>query len=336
MAASRTKTSTAQGSYRSRRDAFRAAVAARLRANARIVPSKSPKTSSRARVAANIASAATSTQSPAPSRMTPSAHSPSHEPLGAQPIVELRDISKHYGEVTALDRISLELREGEILAIVGDNGAGKSTLMRILSGDIQPSAGTMRVDGEVTSFRRPADATAAGIVTVYQDLALALDVDVASNFFLGKELTVRNPVGKLCGWLDRKTMQAETRAALDRVHIRIPNVTVECGRLSGGQRQALAIARSLESRKKVLLLDEPTAALGVEQQREVLSLVRQVRDMNIAVILVSHQLPHVLALADRVAVLRHGRLTVCLDVGDATEHRLLAAITGLTDAIAEA
>lgn len=246
-----------------------------------------------------------------------------------QPILSVREVSKRYGGVHALEDVNLDLYAGEVVALVGDNGAGKSTLLKTLSGNIAPTAGAVYVDGEPVSFHRPADATAAGIATVYQDLAIALDLNVTENMFLGREL-VKQGVGRFTGHLDRRAMREATRAALDAVRIRIPDINQPMRSLSGGQRQAVAIARATRWSDRVLLLDEPTAALGVEQQREVLDLIMEVRNSrNMAVILVSHQLPHVLEVADRIAVLRRGSISRIFDASEATSENLIAAITGL-------
>ena len=245
------------------------------------------------------------------------------------PVLETRGLAKRYGSLVALDGVNLALRQGEVLALVGDNGAGKSTLLKLLSGDIEPTAGEIRVNGEPQVFRRQTDATAAGIATVYQDLALAPDLDVTANLFLGRELRHRRGVRRLLRSLDRAEMRRRTDLALQRVHIRVPDITSECSRLSGGQRQAVAIARAITWCQHVLLLDEPTAALGVEQQREVLNLIGRVRAEGVSVILVSHQLPHVMEIADRIAILRRGRLAALIDKDTVTVERLVALITGL-------
>ena len=245
------------------------------------------------------------------------------------PVLETRGLGKRYGSLVALDDVNLALHPGEVLALVGDNGAGKSTLLKLLSGNIEPTAGEVRVNGEPQVFRRPTDATAAGIATVYQDLALAPDLDVTANLFLGRELRHRRGVRRLLRALDRAEMRRQTDLALQRVHIRVPDITRECSRLSGGQRQAVAIARAITWCQHVLLLDEPTAALGVEQQREVLNLIDHVRAEGVSVILVSHQLPHVMEIADRIAVLRRGRLAALTGKDEVTVERLVALITGL-------
>ena len=245
------------------------------------------------------------------------------------PVLETRGLGKRYGSLVALDEVNLTLRQGEVLALVGDNGAGKSTLLKLLSGNIEPSAGQILVNGERQAFRRPTDATAVGIATVYQDLALAPDLDVTGNLFLGRELRHRRGVRRWLRALDRGEMRRQADLALQRVHIRVPDITRECSSLSGGQRQAVAIARAITWCQHVLLLDEPTAALGVEQQREVLNLISSVRAEGVSVILVSHQLPHVMEIADRIAVLRRGRLAALTDKDAVTVERLVALITGL-------
>jgi ABC-type sugar transport system ATPase subunit len=245
------------------------------------------------------------------------------------PVLQARGISKSYGSAVALDKVDLAIRRGEVLALVGDNGAGKSTLLKLLSGNLQPTAGEIAVDGKPHRFRGPTDATAAGIATVYQDLALALDLDVTGNLFLGREIVTRRWPGRWLGWMDRRAMQRETAAALDRIHVRVPDLRRECGNLSGGQRQAVAIARGAAWCDRVLLLDEPTAALGVAQQMEVLRLIDRVRSSGTAVVLVSHQLPHVMDIADRIAVLRRGTKAADLPRSEVTVERLVALITGL-------
>lgn len=249
---------------------------------------------------------------------------------GEDTVLSVRAINQWFGGLQALKDVNLDLHRGEILALVGDNGAGKSTLLKILSGNNRPSSGAVRLDGKLVEFARPAEATAAGIATVYQDLALALDLNIADNMFLGRERAVRDIPRRWFGHLDRRGMEAATRDALSRVHIRIPDITTRCANLSGGQRQAVAIARAVTWCDKVLLLDEPTAALGVEQQREVLDLIVNIRDtLGVSIILVSHQLPHVLEVADRIAVLRRGSISRVIAREDATSENLVAAITGL-------
>jgi simple sugar transport system ATP-binding protein len=240
----------------------------------------------------------------------------------------VRDLAKHYGGVQALRGVSLHVDAGEVLGLVGDNGAGKSTLLKILSGAAPPSSGTVLLDGEPVQFANPAAAHAAGVATVYQDLALAGQRDVVANFFLGREKLAGNWLARRVGWLDSKAMAAHTVSELARLRTRIPDVRLASRDLSGGQRQALAIARAAAWTSKVLLLDEPTSALGVEQQQQVLDLIRRVRDEGIAVLLVSHQMPDILRVCDRAVVLRLGLVAATLVGGDLSSENLVGYITG--------
>ncbi|HEY8042933.1 MAG TPA: ATP-binding cassette domain-containing protein [Streptosporangiaceae bacterium] len=237
-------------------------------------------------------------------------------------------VSKHFGGLEALRDVSLHVNRGEVLGLIGDNGAGKSTLMKIIAGVQQPSGGHVAIDGEPAVFTSPADAAAAGISTVYQDLALAMERDVVANFFLGRELLAGHWPGRHLGWLDRRTMRERTARELAQLHTRIPNIGARCKDLSGGQRQALAIARASTWCERVLLLDEPTSALGVEQHREVLDLIRRVRDLGTAVILVSHQMPDVLMVCDRITVLRLGSVVAAVEREKVSADDLIGYITG--------
>jgi simple sugar transport system ATP-binding protein len=244
------------------------------------------------------------------------------------PRLAVRDLAKHYGGVQALRGVSLAVDAGEVLGVVGDNGAGKSTLLKILSGATFPSAGQVLLDGSPARFDNPAAAHEAGVATVYQDLALADQRDVVANFFLGREKMSGGWLGRRLGWLDFKVMSEHTRSELARLHTRIPDVHVAARDLSGGQRQALAIARAAAWTSRVLLLDEPTSALGVEQQEQVLELIRRVREEGIAVVLISHQMPHVLAVCDRAVVLRLGEVAATLAGDQLTAENLVGYITG--------
>jgi len=237
-------------------------------------------------------------------------------------------VSKRFGGLQALRGVDLRVDRGEVVGLVGDNGAGKSTLMKIIAGVQQPSAGHIAVDGEIRRFGKPADAAAAGISTVYQDLALAMERDVVANFFLGRELVRPGPLGRRLGWLDRREMRRRTGQELAKLRTRIPSIEARCRDLSGGQRQALAIARAAAWCDKVLLLDEPTSALGVEQQREVLDLIRRVRDLGVGVLLISHQMPDVLAVCDRITVLRLGSVVASVDRAGLSVEDLIGYITG--------
>jgi len=240
----------------------------------------------------------------------------------------VRDLSKHYRGVEALRGVSLQVNAGEVLGIVGDNGAGKSTLLKILAGAITPSGGDILIDGQPVQFASPSAAQQAGIATVYQDLALAAQRDVVANFFLGREVISRGWLARWIGWLDTRQMSAHTASELARLHTRIPDVHAAAQDLSGGQRQALAIARACAWTSRILLLDEPTSALGVEQQQQVLDLIRRVKQDGIAVIFVSHQMPDVLAVCDRVMVLRLGALAATLAGGELNAENLVGYITG--------
>lgn len=244
------------------------------------------------------------------------------------PALQIRRVSKHYGGVRALHDVSLDVRPGEVHGLVGDNGAGKSSLMRIVAGVQPPTSGTIKVDGSPREFASPSDAVDAGITTVYQDLALAMQRDVVANFFLGRELLCDHWLGRRLGWLDRATMRERTEHELAQLHTRIPDVEVMCKQLSGGQRQALAIARAAAWCRRVLLLDEPTSALGVKQQHEVLELIRRIRDRGVAIILVSHQMQDVISVCDRATVLRLGHVAARLEKDELTVDNLIGFITG--------
>ncbi|MDA8147180.1 MAG: ATP-binding cassette domain-containing protein [Actinomycetota bacterium] len=244
------------------------------------------------------------------------------------PRLAVVDLSKYYGGVHALRNVSLEVHDGEVLGLVGDNGAGKSTLLKILAGAQLPSGGTILLDGEKVTFPTPHAAKEAGIAPVYQDLALAGQRDVVSNFFMGREIISKNPLARALGWLDKREMREHTIRELARLGTRIPDVSLAANDLSGGQRQALAIARAAAWTSKVLLLDEPTSALGVEQQAQVLELIKRVKEEGIAVIFISHQMQDVMAVCDRAVVLRLGKVVKTLDPTELTSENLVGYITG--------
>ncbi len=237
-------------------------------------------------------------------------------------VLSLRGISKHFGAISALADIDLDVRAGEVVALVGDNGAGKSTLIKILAGVHQPSAGTMTFRGKPVTLAGPGAALALGIATVFQDLALCENLDVVANIFLGKEL---NPPR-----LDEVAMEIRAWTLLNELSARIPSVREVVASLSGGQRQTVAIARSLLLDPKLILLDEPTAALGVAQTAEVLDLIERVRDRGLGVIMISHNMEDVRAVADRIVVLRLGRNNGVF-YPDASNQELVSAITGAAD-----
>ena len=219
-------------------------------------------------------------------------------------LLETRDITKRFGGLTAVDRVSVGVRAGEALAVLGDNGAGKSTLIKLISGVYLPDEGEIVIGGKPARIASPMDALAAGIETIYQDLALAENLDVGANIFLGRE-RVRRRLGFL-KVLDDAGMAAEAQKVLDRLDIHIPSLRATIRTLSGGQRQAVAISRSIYWHAKVLIMDEPTAALGIAEQRKVLDLVRTLKDQGLGIIIISHQMYDVFEVADRIAVMRRG------------------------------
>jgi D-xylose transport system ATP-binding protein len=234
-------------------------------------------------------------------------------------VLSLRGISKHFGAVSALTDIDLDVHAGEVVALVGDNGAGKSTLIKILAGVHQPNSGTVTFRGNPVTLGDPSAALRLGIATVFQDLALCENLDVVANIFLGKEL---DPLR-----LDEVSMEIRAWKLLNELSARIPSVREPVASLSGGQRQTVAIARSLLLDPKLIMLDEPTAALGVAQTAEVLDLIERVRDRGLGVIMISHNMEDVRAVADRIVVLRLGRNNGIFDP-DASNQELVSAITG--------
>ncbi|MFD5201566.1 ATP-binding cassette domain-containing protein [Streptomyces sp. NPDC058375] len=248
---------------------------------------------------------------------------PSPRASSGGPLLSLRGISKSFGAVAALTDVDLDVAAGQVVALVGDNGAGKSTLVKVLSGVHQPDAGTVGFDTGTVSITSPAVAQRLGIATVFQDLALCENLNVVENLFLGRELRGLR--------LDEVAMEIRSRALLGELSAKIPSVRVPVAALSGGQRQTVAIARTLLGDPKVIILDEPTAALGVAQTAEVLNLIERLRERGLGVIMVSHNMADVRAVADTVAVLRLGRNNGLFDAAEATASDLVAAITGATD-----
>lgn len=256
--------------------------------------------------------------------MTTSTHAPGASlSERREPVLSLTGISKRFGAVQALTDVSLDVRAGEVVALVGDNGAGKSTLVKVIAGVHPPDAGTIRFDGRPVTIDGPAAAQRTGIATVFQDLALCDNLDVVANLFLGNEVAER-------GVLDEVEMERRSWELLRRLSAKIPSVRIPVASLSGGQRQTVAIARSLLGSPRVVMLDEPTAALGVAQTAEVLNLVEALRDQGHAVILISHNMADVMAVADRIVVLRLGRNNGDFDVNTTTHEQVVAAITGAT------
>ena len=238
-----------------------------------------------------------------------------------EPILAMSGISKRFGAVQALTGVDFTVRQGEVLALVGDNGAGKSTLIKTISGAGPADAGEISFSGQPVSISRPQDSQALGIATVYQDLALCDNLDVVANLFLGRE-------GRRGAALDEVEMERQASDLLRSLAAKIPSVRIPVASLSGGQRQTVAIARSLVGEPKLVILDEPTAALGVAQTAQVLDLIRRLRERGLAVILISHNLADVFAVADRVAVLLLGRNAGEFRVGQTSQEEVVAAITG--------
>src|SRR3954469_21720454 len=242
-------------------------------------------------------------------------------------LLALGGVSKRFGAVQALDGVDFEVKAGEVVALVGDNGAGKSTLVKTISGIYSPDEGRFFFDGEPESISGPQAATALGIATVYQDLALCDNLDVVANLFLGREEIASAPAG-LLRQMDEIDMEHRTHELLENFAVTIPSVRTEVGTLSGGQRQQVAVARSLLGEPKVVLLDEPTAALGVAQTAQVLNLIKRLREQGLGVLVISHNLANVFEVADRIFVLRLGRKAGTFDVDSATQEQVVAAITG--------
>jgi D-xylose transport system ATP-binding protein len=247
------------------------------------------------------------------------------------PLLELEGASKRFGPVQALDRVDFAVDGGEVVGLVGDNGAGKSTLVKAIAGINPLDEGTIRFEGEEVNIGRPQDATALGIATVYQDLALADNLDVVANLFLGRE-AIAPGVGTFSRQLDEAGMEQQTGDLLSNLAVTIPSLRSEVGTLSGGQRQQVAVARSLLGEPKVVLLDEPTAALGVAQTTQVLNLIRRLRERDLGVVMISHNLLDVFEVADRVFVLRLGRQAGDFDAHQTTEEHVVSAITGAGEA----
>jgi D-xylose transport system ATP-binding protein len=239
-----------------------------------------------------------------------------------EPLLQLQSISKRFGAVQVLRDVDFEADPGEVVALVGDNGAGKSTLIKIVSGIFKPDEGSMRFDGAVRHVASPAAATALGIATVYQDLALCDNLDVVANLYLGREPT---GAGRL---LDETTMERDATGLLRRLAVSIPSVRTPVASLSGGQRQSVAVARATMGRPKLVILDEPTAALGVPQTRQVLALIRRLREEGLAIVVISHNLVDVFAVADRIVVMRLGRRVATYDARASSAEQVVAAMTG--------
>lgn len=243
-------------------------------------------------------------------------------------VLQARGLTKRYGQVTALDGCDFELRAGEILAVIGDNGAGKSSLIKVLSGATVPDEGELRVDGTPVHFRTPIDARRAGIETVYQDLAVAPAMSIAENLFLGREILRPGLLGRWLRVLDKKAMLEQAVARMNELKVGIRSMVQAVETLSGGQRQCVAVARAAAFAQHVVIMDEPTAALGVKEGNMVLELIRRVRDKGLPVILISHNMPHVFEIADRIHIQRLGRRAAVVNPKAISMSDTVAVMTG--------
>jgi fructose transport system ATP-binding protein len=265
----------------------------------------------------------------------PETHAPADDfgPGSTQtPVIQAKNLVKRYGRVTAISGSDLELYPGEILAVIGDNGAGKSSLIKALSGALVPDSGEIYLDGKLVNFRNPMDARAAGIETVYQTLAVAPGLDIADNLFLGREERKAGVLGSVFRMLDRKHMRSEAERHMSELGIAtLQNIGQAVESLSGGQRQGVAVARSAAFGSKVVILDEPTAALGVKEGNRVLQLIRDVRDRGLPVILISHNMPHVFEVADRIHIQRLGRRATVITPKSHSMSEAVAIMTGAAE-----
>ena len=248
------------------------------------------------------------------------------------PVLQATNLVKRYGHVTALDGADFELLPGEILAVIGDNGAGKSSLIKALSGAIVPDSGEIRMDGDVVHFRTPLDARHHGIETVYQDLAVSPALDIASNLFLGREIRRPGVLGSLLRMMDKQQMLATAEQHMSELKIGIRSMSQTVETLSGGQRQGVAVARAAAWANRLVIMDEPTAALGVKESAMVLELIRSVRDRGLPVILISHNMPHVFEVADRIHIQRLGRRSTVVTPKSHTMSEAVAIMTGAAQA----
>ncbi len=246
-----------------------------------------------------------------------------------EPVLKGRNLVKRYGKVTALDHCDFDLMPGEILAVIGDNGAGKSSLIKAVSGAVQPDAGEIHLDGKPITFASPIEARAAGIETVYQTLAMSPALSIADNMFMGREIRKPGFMGEWLRMLDRPAMEKFARDKLTELGLMtIQNINQAVETLSGGQRQGVAVARAAAFGSKVVILDEPTAALGVKESRKVLELIQTVRGRGMPVVLISHNMPHVFEVADRIHIHRLGKRLCVIDPKDYTMSDAVAFMTG--------
>jgi fructose transport system ATP-binding protein len=244
------------------------------------------------------------------------------------PILEARGLVKRYGQVTAIDGADFELRHGEILAVIGDNGAGKSSMIKALSGAVIPDQGDIFLEGQKVHFKSPLEARRSGIETVYQDLAVAPALDIATNIFLGREKRRFGPLGQILRMVDKGGMRKEAQKHMADLQIGIRSMGQAVETLSGGQRQGVAVARAAAWARKLVIMDEPTAALGVRESGQVLELIRRVRDSGLPVILISHNMPHVFEIADRIHIHRLGKRVAVVTPKTHTMHDVVGIMTG--------
>src|ERR1700757_1986396 len=249
-------------------------------------------------------------------------------PAKGKVVPEARNIVKRYGHVTALDGADLELRAGEVLAVIGDNGAGKSTMVKVLCGAVVPDEGELLLDGVPVHFSSPMDPRKRGIETVYQDLAVAPALDIATNLFLGREVRCQGILGSWFRLLDKRKMKSEAQKEMTELKFRLPSIESAVEDLSGGQRQGVAVARAAIFARRLVIMDEPTAALGVRESGQVLNLIRTIRNRGLPVILISHDMPHVFEVADRIQIMRLGRRAAVTTPQKNTMSEVVAIMTG--------
>ena len=249
-------------------------------------------------------------------------------PARGEIVLEARKIVKRYGHVTALDGADLELRAGEVLAVIGDNGAGKSTMVKVICGAVVPDEGEVLLDGVPVHFQSPLDPRKRGIETVYQDLAVAPALDIATNLFLGRELRCPGILGSWFRLLDKRRMKREAQREMEELKFHLPSIDSAVEDLSGGQRQGVAVARAAIFGRRLVIMDEPTAALGVRESGEVLNLIRTIRDRGLPVLLISHNMPHVFEIADRIHIMRLGRRVALTTPREHTMGEVVAIMTG--------
>jgi simple sugar transport system ATP-binding protein len=245
-----------------------------------------------------------------------------------QTAIELKSLQKSFGGVKALKNVSFKINKGEVVGLLGDNGAGKSTLVRCISGIHEPDGGEVLINGLHTKIASPLDARSVGIETVFQDLAMVPEFNITENLFLNREIKHKNPILRWLGWLDKNAMERRSKKALNRLNSRIPSFDAQIHNLSGGQRQAVAIARAVNWGADIVIMDEPTAALGVEQSAQVNELIKVISSQGVAVLLISHNMQHVVETCDRAVVLYQGESVADVAVEDVTKEDLVALITG--------